>query len=330
MTACYHVGQTPMPSSPATLPEVVTLDQFRAVARDEARLGPGVAALCERHGLGGVAVTRFADGSLPVYALGDSRVLKLYPAPFRRELDVEAPVLAAVHGRLPIPTPGVEATGERDGWGYVLMQRLRGESLAVAWPRIPVRDRERLAGELGEALAALHALRGPALDALDPPDWDELMRAQAASCVERQRAKGATDEWLAQIPAFLAAASLPADGPRVPLHTEVMREHLLVEEDERGWRFSGLFDFEPAMRGAAEYEFASVGVFVSCGDAALLRRLLLAYGYRPADLDEACARRLLAYALLHRYSNLRWYLERLPPLSTPTLAALAAHGWGAG
>jgi hygromycin-B 7''-O-kinase len=88
-----------------------------------------------------------------------------------------------------------------------------------------------------------------------------------------------------------------------------------------------LFDFEPAMRGAREYEFASLGLFVSCGDAGFLRRTLTAYGYRPDDLDEPLQRRLLAYALLHRYSSLAWYLTRLPAPKKPTLDALAICWW---
>jgi hygromycin-B 7''-O-kinase len=81
------------------------------------------------------------------------------------------------------------------------------------------------------------------------------------------------------------------------------------------------------MRGAREYEFAAVGLFVSQADAGLLRRLLIAYGYRPHQLDDALSRRLLAYALLHRYSDLPWYLKQLPPPPAPTLDALAARWW---
>jgi hygromycin-B 7''-O-kinase len=82
--------------------------------------------------------------------------------------------------------------------------------------------------------------------------------------------------------------------------------------------------------GASEYEFASVGLFVSCGDAALFRRILLAYGYRAADLTPELARRMLAYALIHRYSKLPWYLERVPPPSgVVTLDALAEVWFGA-
>ena len=43
--------------------------------------------------------------------------------------------------------------------------------------------------------------------------------------------------------------------------------------------------------------------------ARLLRALLDAYG---AEVDVELPLRIMAYTLLHRYSNLRWYLERLP------------------
>lgn len=309
------------------LPPASTVAEFTAIRRDEAALRPGVDAILASHHMSG-SVTRFSDGSLPVYAIGASHVLKLYPPVFAPERETEASVLSAVAGKLPIPTPRVEGIGEHSGWSYVLMSRLHGESLSTAWPRLTADDRERLLADLGRALAALHALREPALDTIGPPDWAAFVAEQRATAVERQRAKGLEETWLAQLPAFLESVPLEAADPSVLLHTEVMREHLLVREVEGRWELSGLFDFEPAMRGAAEYELASVGVFVSSGDPQLLRTLLRAYGYRDDQLDEAFARRLLAYAIVHRYSNLRWYLERLPPLDAPTLDALARQGWG--
>ena len=113
------------------------------------------------------------------------------------------------------------------------------------------------------------------------------------------------------------------------LHTEVMRQHLLVTQGGDGrWRLSGLFDFEPAMHGAGEYEFASVGVFVSQGDRRFLRRVLTVYGYPAGELGLDLARRLLAWALLHRYSNLASWLRRLPQPYRPTLDALADRWFG--
>ena len=309
------------------LPLASSAAEFAAIRRDETSLRPGVDAILARHHVRG-EVVRFADGSLPVYAIGETHVLKLFPPVYLAERETEASVLSAITRRLPIPTPRVEQVGEHAGWGYVLMDRLRGESLAIAWPRIEDRARVRLLGELGEALAALHAIRDPVLATLPPPDWAAFVAAQRASAVERQRANGLDATWLAQLPAFLETVPPEAAAQRVLLHTEVMREHLFVREAARGWQLSGLIDFEPAMFGAPEYELAAVGVFVSCGDPRLLRTLLCAYGYRDDSLDEAFARRMLGYAIVHRYSNLRWYLERLSPLDAPTLDALAVRGWG--
>ena len=73
----------------------------------------------------------------------------------------------------------------------------------------------------------------------------------------------------------------------------------------------------------AEYEFAGVGTYGSAGDARFLGRTLRAYGYRDDQLDAGLRRRLLAWLLLHYYSNLPAYLERLPAPAEPTLEALA-------
>lgn len=110
-----------------------------------------------------------------------------------------------------------------------------------------------------------------------------------------------------------------------------MREHLLVAEGPGGaWHLSGLIDFEPAMRGEREYEFAAVGIFVAAGDARFLARTLTAYGYHEDQLGPDLRRRLLAWGLLHRYGNLSRWLRRLPEPATPTLGALADRWFAAG
>lgn len=293
-------------------------EQFDAIAKDEAALRPGVLALCDRLGITGRAVERFPDGSLPVYAVGDELVLKLYPGVYLEEVAVERDVLRAVQGRLPVPTPSVKDSGEFDGWGYVLMGRLHGESLKSAWPRLDQAQRNRVSTQLGEALAELHRLPVPELG---PPDWDAFVATQRAGCVDRQASRDLDAEWLAQIPDFLASVDLGTPELAL-LHTEVMSDHLLVSPD---LALSGLFDFEPAMRGATEYEFVATGVFLTRGDHAAHRALLTGYG--DVDVDP---RRVLAYALLHVYSNLAWYLREVPPPSGRTLDTLAEHWFGIG
>jgi len=297
-----------------------------ALCGDDAALAPGVAALCVRHGLGGRPVQRFDSGSLPVYAVGAGHVLKLFPPSGVEHASIEARCLAALQGALPIPTPRLLAADSLDGWHGVLMTRLSGSRLVEVWPALSSADRDRLADTLGQSVAALHAIDTRPLAGFTP-DWDSFLPAQRASAAERQRAGGLETRWVDRIDAYLTRWMPPPDPRRVLLHTELMREHLMIDGAAGQAYCSGVFDFEPAMIGAPEYDFASFGLFVACGDGRFLRRALLAYGYRPDQLDEDLQYRLLAYALLHRYSKLRWYLERLPAPQAVTLEHLAAQWW---
>jgi hygromycin-B 7''-O-kinase len=298
-----------------------------ALLADESALAGGVSALLDRHGLADEPRQRYDSGSLPVYAVGPRHVLKLFPPSEHQHAAVEARVLAAVQGALPIPTPQLIAADSHDGWSYLLMSQLRGQRLVDAWPALTLSERDGIADTLGEAIAALHAIDTAPLAGL-PPRWDDFIAAQRDSAAERQSKRRLDAYWLERVPEFLQRWMPPPAARHVLLHTEIMREHLMLDRDGAASpHLAGLFDFEPAMLGAAEYEFASVGLFVACGDARTLRRVLLAYGYAPHALDEALQCRFMAYALLHRYSNLRWYLERLPAGDAMTLEQLASRWW---
>jgi hygromycin-B 7''-O-kinase len=308
-------------------PRVQTDEQFRALPRSDPGILEAATALWRRLGLAPGNLSLFETGSLPVFAAGHAHVLKLFPPCFAEEEPRERSVLERLAGALPVPTPGVAASGEVEGWRYLVMDRLRGDPLDGLWRSLTSPHRVDLAEQTGALLAALHALDPQDAAALRP-DWPCFVREQSERCVERQRGLGAAESWLEQIPPFLEVASVSLEARRVLLHTEIMRAHLLAERGAEGWKLSGLLDFEPAMIGAAEYEFASVGLYVTRCDAAALGALLRAYGYREQELGLPLQRRFLAYALLHRYSNLRRYLqEDPPPPGIETLDALAATWW---
>ncbi|HET7498033.1 MAG TPA: aminoglycoside 3'-phosphotransferase/choline kinase family protein [Candidatus Eisenbacteria bacterium] len=260
----------------------------------------------------GTGIVRYSLGSVPVFAVGDGYVVKLFPQAQRSYFEIERAVLPHIENLLPIPTPGLIAAGEHGAWLYLVMTRLSGRCLAEAWPEIETGERAALVREVGEALAALHAIPAEEVASL-AIDWPEFMAAQRASCRDRQLATHLTSPWVDAADGFLARWMPEDDGSRVLLHTEVMREHLLVDRREGAWHIGGLLDFEDALRGAREYEWACAGIFLTCGEPGLLGALLDGYGVRP---DDELPMRCMAYALLHRYSNLRWYLERLPARGT--------------
>lgn len=303
------------------LPVADTEEQYDAI--DDTQLLAGVLALGEHLGLTGEVVA-FDEGSLSVYAVGDDLVIKLYPPLHKERLPVERDVLRALEGHLSIATPGVKDAGEFHGWGYILMDRLHGEDLKRAWPKIPRRARERLAVQLGKALAELHAITPP--DVLGPPDWTAFCAERAAATAEQNRAGGLDQTWLDQIPGFLDSVDLEPGEP-VLLHTEFMDVHVLVREEAGAWRLSGLFDFEPAMRGAREYDLVAVGVFLTGGDRLLMRAFLDGYGY-PEERRAALPRKVMAYALLHVYSHLPWYFREIPASGATTFDELADRWFG--
>jgi hygromycin-B 7''-O-kinase len=141
------------------LPAVHTDEEWQAVVFDEKIVRTAAEDLAVRLGLAGAGLRRYPDGSRPVYAVGDHRVLKLYPTVSAPDSITEARVLDYLDGRLPVATPELLAHGEyENGWRYLLMSQLPGTELAAAWPAIPRPHQDRIVSEVGELLAALHGL----------------------------------------------------------------------------------------------------------------------------------------------------------------------------
>src|SRR6185436_9631338 len=115
------------------LPDLPTREAFAAVVRETAIFLPGVRALAARHGATG-AIERMPTGSMPVFAIGDDLVFKLFGPPHRAWFDAERHALAHVEGRLGVPTPRLVAAGEEAGYGYVLMSRVAGTPIEQVLP----------------------------------------------------------------------------------------------------------------------------------------------------------------------------------------------------
>lgn len=310
-----------------SLPAIADEAAFAALLATKPDLREPVRAIARAHGLRADTVRRYATGSVPVYDIDGEAVIKLFPPIYRAGAATEATVLARVGPALNGLTPELIAIGNREGWPYVVMSQLPGQDLSTVWADIPTANRLRLATQLGEVLRALHAL--PCEDLSDlRVDWPAFVTEQTGTVAERQRALGAPWPWVQQIPTFLSEVDVRTT-PRgtALLHTEIMRVHTKVRSVDGRWELCGLFDFEPAMVAPVAYEFASVGLFFSRGDAALLREVLRAYGYAASELDRGLQRRFAAMMLLHRYCNLKWFLTEMPAPEEPTFDALARRWW---
>jgi hygromycin-B 7''-O-kinase len=292
----------------ALLPRIEARADYTALRPESGLWLPPIRTICQRHGCATDGLVRLGDGTNVVFATGDGQVVKLFPPFWALEWQIDRAVAERVYGRLGVATPEIRACGELEGWPYLVMSRLSGRYLNQVWDELDSADQLQIASDLGELLARMHALPTEGLPHV-AERWVALLRDQPAASVERHREKGVPEEWLVQIPAFLASAGplAPAGAAPTLLSGDLHQYHLLANEERGRWRICGLFDFDGSLVGFHEYDFASPGLFMMAGSPELLRAFLRAYGYPDTKIDRSLSLRLMAYTLLDRYRG--WALQ---------------------
>jgi hygromycin-B 7''-O-kinase len=187
------------------LPANPSVAEFDALQAEPARWLPVVAELAAPFSH---APLRAPNASTVLVGLaGSDCVVKLFPPVLADHCAFEREALQQVHGRLPVPTPRLVASGERAGWPWLVMSHLPGQTLDTCWDTLAQPQRLALLREVGRVAAALHALPDSAVAAMRTvaPDWQAFLRGQFERCEARQRRTGLPAHLLAQVPAFLQA-----------------------------------------------------------------------------------------------------------------------------
>jgi hygromycin-B 7''-O-kinase len=295
------------------LREQLSEDSWRAAAAE------ALAA----HGLPADGLAPFASGSDVVWGTA-AHVVKLTAPRWTDEIEAEARWLRHVHGRLGVATPEVIGVGALGGWPYLVMTRVSGVALGSVWPSLDRAERLRLAADLGALARELHALPLPG----EEDGWEAFF-AECRRDVRARHARGDVPApLLDQIDLFLAEVG-PLDGDRrAVLHTELLDEHVLVEERSGRVELAALLDFADGRVGPPEYEHAAPVEFVFRGEPGLLRAYLLAYGEAPAALSPTRSGRMLAWALSHRFGSLARMLRAVAPREPATLGELSEDLYG--
>ena len=251
----------------------------------------------------------FSTGSCPVFGVDGKYIIKMFAPLNTQHFDVERNALSFLSKAGFDYSPTIVATGKTFGWHYILMQRVLGKSLAEIWAKLGVDDKVRIVRELGAISKCLHNLPTQGLT-LGPSVWSEFINQQKQTAQSWHRKRALSEDFLIQLPNFLESVSLSNSSRMAFLHTELMRDHIFVQKERGEWRVSGIIDFEPAALGNPEYDFASVGLFVTMDETYLFKSFLEGYGFDFADTE--LSERVMVYAALHRYSNLNWYLSFMP------------------
>jgi hygromycin-B 7''-O-kinase len=275
------------------LPEISGWTDFDALHDNPAAWHDAMVSIAAAHS--SEPLQQRADGSVLVGLLGQRLVIKIYPPFLRDHFAFEQAALARLDHRLSVATPSLVASGERDGWPYLVMTQLAGEVLTTLWPDMSEAQKCRLLNRLGALAAEVHALAVGAMAQLAVP-WVDFILVQRARCHAWQQRTGLPEHLLAQLDSFLQG-DLP-QGPPVILTGEYTPMNLLVQNGE----LVGMFDFGDGLVGPREYDWLGPLCFLAAGNATRCGAFMSGCG---ASLDEGRKSSLLRLLLLHRYSNLR-------------------------
>lgn len=299
-------GEFSVQNADALLQPMKDRTELHLTRKNLPRYEAGLHQILRACGLGEVTLSNTAGGSMPVFGVNDDLIIKLFPHTRRPHFNNEVASLQRLAGKTPFAVPELKASGEFGSWFYVIMTRVPGVQLSKLWPEVDDVTKAKLLTNLGAAAAALHQLATATAE--ETATWRTFMAQQARNCVEHHRRNKLSEELLAQIPDYIAPVLPEIEAaPVVFLHTELMPEHIFVDPERL--TIQGLIDFEPSTMGAAEYDFGGVPIFMSQGNPQLLQAFLRGYGYRWDKPGVPSPRFGMTYTLLHRYSNLGWFLE---------------------
>jgi hygromycin-B 7''-O-kinase len=288
-----------------SLPDLKTIEAFRAWRGDAAQCLPAALDIARSHGLPHAEARLFPTGTNLVVALDDALVLKIFPPLLRAQFVSEQISLSQLRGRIGVPIPEIVCEGERDQWPYLVITRVHGIVGSEAWPILPEDQKERVLGQIGETIAEVQRVPIGELSRIEPR-WEPFMRGQIEGCVARHRRLGLPQKYWEGLDQLLSDAKtlIPFDPPPVILTGEYIPENFLLSQETGNWRLSALIDFGDVFTGWREYDLLGPSSFMTAGLPRRVRSFFGGYGYSPADMTPTLTRRLMVLALLHRASDL--------------------------
>jgi hygromycin-B 7''-O-kinase len=285
------------------LPNLPDIEAFRAWRDDASRWLPAALDIARGHRIPHADPYPFLTGTNLVVAL-DGLVLKIFPPMLRAQFISERASLAQLRGRVNIPIPEIAHQGERDGWPYLVITRLRGMLGSEVWPALPEDQKERVLGQIGETIAEIQRVPIGELSWIEPR-WEPFMQKQIEGCRARHLRLGLPQKYWQGLDEMIrdAATLIPMNTAPVILTGEHIPENFLLSREGENWRLSGLFDFGDVLTGWGEYDLLGPSAFMTAGRPRRVRSLFGGFGYSPEDVTPTVKRRLMALLLLHRASD---------------------------
>ncbi len=290
------------------LPQIRDRNHYEELFKESSHWARAVAFVAEKHQLKG-EIRRGVFGSHVVYRVGDCW-LKLMAPLFAGEMAYELSGLRAVEEKLTVETPNILATGELEGWPYLITNHIEGEPIRNVWPKYDLNQKLKLAEQIARITLEISSCEADEI-LRNRFVWNEFIQKQYDTCEEIQKEKGLPAEWLPHLPSYLRRFNISEFQTTKPvlLHADLHYEHFLVVGGDTP-KISGIIDMADSQVGHFEYELVAPTAFIFNGNQALLRSYLSSCGVNQRDLNQRYSEKLLGWALLHRYCRLNNYFKK--------------------
>lgn len=150
---------------------------------------------------------------------------------------------------------------------FTLQSWLPGVNLERACPKLSADEQRDIALQIGEYLGQLHTIRfnrfGEVVSentAVEESSWEEFFLGFVSKNIGLCEQRGTIDAYLVDsLTDHIARWQwlLPKDQPAVLVHKDFHPGNSKIQKDQKGnWRIIGVYDFEHAIAGHNEFDFA--------------------------------------------------------------------------
>ncbi|OJK03593.1 hypothetical protein ASPACDRAFT_39209 [Aspergillus aculeatus ATCC 16872] len=228
-----------------------------------------------------------ATGDRGVWQVGTDKILKEYPSD--DALCTEGAVMRVLAQDPKIPAPRVlHEWIDSNRRYFILQERMRGETLQDAWPRLFQTQKKAIAAQVGQVRQRLRRLTSPCIQSVGggacypPYEWGFRTRAQGPFASDadlraaiRSYLTGILDRELPDQILDNLMSCMPASGYYVLTHGDLHISNIMVNE---AGRLVGIIDWEYAAYYPIWFEYLLVARGnVDPGDAEWKELLLLQF-----------------------------------------------------
>lgn len=290
----------------------LTYEQYKSLNENTNFWDRKISGIIDQENMPEGSLSRFSYGSNIVYSYNNEFVVKLYASYYKDEFEREIEVLKKIESQIKlVETPKLISAGTFEGWNYLIMNELKGTLLIEVWDKISIDEKKEFSIDLANVIREFHNIPSNQFAKLDV-EWQVFINKQYKNMIDHQKNSHLPQELCNTLEEYVDDSYINY-SPKLKLLTgEYTPFNLLFNKVNDKWKLTGVIDFADSFLGDNEYDLLGPILFIFNGSKELTTSFLINYGFTDEELNDSFRKKLMIYAILHRFSNINYYISRNP------------------